>query len=51
MQWKQACWNGGGLFMGRDVTTAHIRKKEVTMRLRGPFTIIKNAKNPRRPKT
>jgi hypothetical protein len=37
MHRKQACWNGGGLFMGRDVMTMHIRKKEVTMRLRRPF--------------
>jgi hypothetical protein len=33
MQWKQACWNGGGLSLRRDVTAAHIRKKMVTMRL------------------
>ena len=29
---KQACWNGGGLSLRRDVMTALIRKKMVTMR-------------------
>jgi hypothetical protein len=29
---KQACWNGGGLSLRRDVTTALIHKKMITMR-------------------
>jgi hypothetical protein len=28
MQQKQACWNGGGLSLRRDVTAARIRKKK-----------------------
>jgi hypothetical protein len=37
MQRKQACWNGGGLSLRRDVTAARIRKKMITMRLGRPF--------------
>jgi hypothetical protein len=33
MQWKQACWNGGGLSLRRDVTVALIHKKMIIMRL------------------
>jgi hypothetical protein len=28
MQWKQACWNGGGLSLRRDVTAARISQEE-----------------------
>jgi hypothetical protein len=51
MQRKQACWNGGGLSLRRDVTNALIRKKIITMRLKGIFTIRRNSKNPRHPQT
>jgi hypothetical protein len=37
MQRKQACWNGGSLFMKRDVMAALIRKKMITMRLSRHF--------------
>jgi hypothetical protein len=37
MQWKQACYNGGGLSLRRDVTVERIRKKKITMRLWRPF--------------
>jgi hypothetical protein len=33
MQQKQACWNGGGLSLRRDVTTVLIHKKMITMML------------------
>jgi hypothetical protein len=33
MQQKQACWNGGGLSLRRDVTVVRIHKKMITMSL------------------
>ena len=46
MQRKQACWNGGGLSLRRDVTIARIRKKKVTMKLSRPFFNKKECQKP-----
>jgi hypothetical protein len=37
MQRKQACCNGGGLSLRRDVMVALIRKKMIKMNLSRPF--------------
>ena len=46
MQRKQACWNGGGLSLRRDVTAALIRKKMIKWGYEGIFIVKKNAKKP-----
>jgi hypothetical protein len=58
MQWKQACWNGGGLSLRRDVTNASIQEGFYVVMVvliqegsEGILTIRRNAKNHRHPKT
>jgi hypothetical protein len=52
MQQKQACWNGGGFISEKRCDgCTHSQEDDYNEALKGLFTINKNAKNPRHPKT